>query len=50
MEMSADEVQEIMKIVADCAENMFPDDIIRQAEHINKSYGSLLKLMETPWK
>ena len=48
--MSADEVQEIMKIVADCAENMFPDDIIRQAEHINKSYGSLLKLMETQWK
>ena len=50
MEMSTEEVQEVMKIVASCAEDMFPDDIIRQAEHINRSYGSLLKLMETPWK
>ena len=49
MEMNADDIQEIMKIVTDCAENLYPDDLISQAEHINKSYGSLLKLMETPW-
>ena len=51
MEIGTDEVKEIMSIVSSCAQDLYPDDIIKQAEHINKSYGSLLNLMgEVKWK
>ena len=44
--MNKYDVQQIMKIVVDGAETLYPDDIVKQAEHISKSYGSLLHLME----
>ena len=50
MEIDKDEVKDIMSIVSGCAQDLYPDDIIKQAEHINNSYGSLLKLMgEVEW-
>ena len=45
MEIREDDVTQIMAIVSDCAQELFPDDIVKQAEHINTSYGSLLKVM-----
>ena len=46
MEVNPKEIKDIMLIVSGCAQDLYPDDIIKQAEHINKSYGSLLKLMK----
>lgn len=36
----------VMIAVADVAMSRWPDDIIRQAEYINKCYGSLCRLIE----
>lgn len=51
MEIGKDDVKDIMAIVSACAQDLYPDDAIKQAEHINNSYGSLLNLMgEVEWK
>ena len=46
MEIGKDDVKQIMAIVTAGAQDLFPDHIVKQAEHINNSYGSLLKLMD----
>ena len=45
MEIREDDVKQIMAIVSVGAQELFPDDIVKQAEHINTSYSSLLKIM-----
>jgi len=44
------DVKDIMSVVSGCAEDLYPDDIVQQALHINNSYNTLLNLIEASQK
>ena len=45
MMISWEEREYMMVMLWDTAEMLFTDDLIKQAEYINKSYGSFLHLL-----
>ena len=44
--MSEWDLESVMAIVVDTSEMLFPDDIVKQAEHINKCYGSVRQMID----
>ena len=44
--MNESDKDSVMLMVADYAMECWPDDLVRQAEYINKCYGSLCQLIE----
>lgn len=45
MEINSNDVKQIMLIVSAGAQELYPGDVVKQAVHINESYGTLLKVM-----